>query len=285
VLPAHTVDAHLHLWRYNAEEFGWIGDDMGSLRRNYLAADATAVAKADGIARIIAVQARPSLQENDFLLSAADACERIAGVVGWIDLKSDDVAETVARYAAHPRFVGVREMVQSEAAGYLDAPSFDRGMHELTARSLAFDLLLRANQLAEATHLVDRHPQQRFVLDHAAKPQIRERRLEPWATEIRELAQRPNVACKLSGLVTEAPWQNWSAEDLQPYLDTCVEAFTPARLMAGSDWPVCLVATETKRWWHTLDAYFSAFSSVERDCIFSDTARSFYRLPQRRPDR
>lgn len=278
MLPSLAIDAHHHLWRYIPAEFGWIGDSMVRLRQDFLVPQLDSEAATNGISHTIAVQARPSLAENDFLLASAAQSSYIAGVVGWLPLCDDHLAKLLEPYAAEPFFLGIREMVQAEAAGYLDQRAFDRGLRELTTRDLSFDLLLRHDQLPEATRMVDRHPAQRFVLNHAAKPNIKAAEFEPWAADLREFAQRDNVICKLSGLVTEADWQAWTLHDLRPYLDLCVDAFGPARLMAGSDWPVCLVAAESSRWWATLDEYCSNFTTTERQHIFAQTAQEFYRL-------
>jgi L-fuconolactonase len=278
VLPSFTIDAHHHLWRYTPAEFGWIDDSMARLRQDFLSPQLDDEVAASGISQTVAVQARPSLEENDFLLASAAQSAHVAGVVGWAPLCDDHLTELLEPYTDEPVFVGIREMVQAEAAGYLDQPAFDRGLRELTVRDLSYDLLLRRNQLPEATRLVSRHPAQRFVLDHAAKPNIQGVEFEPWASDVRDLAQRDNVTCKISGLITEADWAAWTLDDLRPYLDLCVDAFGPARLMAGSDWPVYLVAAESSRWWATLDEYFSNFTTAERDHIFARTAQDFYRL-------
>jgi L-fuconolactonase len=168
--------------------------------------------------------------------------------------------------------------VQAEPDGFLEAATFNRGIASLTARSLAYDLLIYERQLSEAIRFVDRHPQQRFILNHAAKPCIAAGELEPWASRLRELAQRPNVFCKLSGLTTEANWNTWTLDTLRPYLDSCVEAFGPGRLLAGSDWPVCLLATSYQQWWSTLHEYFLPFAEDEQRQIFGTNATRIYRL-------
>ena len=251
---------------------------MQDLRRDFLASDLETEMRKAGIDSAVAVQARRTLTETQWLLDCADATSSICGVVGWAPLLSDDLSSALESFAGRPKLVGLREIVQAEPDGYLDQPGFDRGLAELTRRHLAYDLLLRERQLPEAIRLVDRHPRQTFVLDHAAKPRIADAQLEPWRTQILDLGRRINVACKLSGLVTEADWSRWTLADLRPYLDTCVEAFGPARLMAGSDWPVCLVATTYPNWWNTLSEYFAPFSESERESIVSGAAMRFYKL-------
>ena len=251
---------------------------MARLRQDFLVPELDKETTANGIHHTIVVQARPSVAENVFLLDAAAQSARIAGVVGWLPLCHSDLPELLDRLAGERVFLGLRDMAQSEAPGYLEQSAIGRGLKEITARNLSFDLLLREDQLLEAARLVDRHPAQRFVLDHAGKPNIRAAELEPWATDLRALAKRDNVTCKLSGLVTEADWDTWTVQDLLPFLDLCVEAFGPGRLMAGSDWPVCLVASEASRWWAVLDEYFKNFTTAERESIFARTAQDFYQL-------
>ncbi|MEO6923207.1 MAG: amidohydrolase family protein, partial [Bryocella sp.] len=164
------------------------------------------------------------------------------------------------------------------AKSFLGKDDFNRGIRELTARGLTYDVLIHENELDEAIRFVQRHPQQKFVVDHAAKPKIKAGELEPWRGKIRELARCENVWCKLSGLTTEADWTRWSTSDLRPYLDTCVEAFGPKRVMVGSDWPVCLVATEYARWWKVLEEYFAEFSEEERHNLFGLNALEFYNI-------
>jgi len=275
------IDAHHHLWRYHKEDFEWITDDMPMLRRDFTPehlAHEMASADIDGT---IAVQARRTSFETDFLLACARESNLIMGVVGWVPLTSSEVGTILDRYVSEPYFVGVREIAQGHSPGFLDDTDLNSGIRELTARHLSYDILIYANQLEEATRLADRHPQQRFVLDHAAKPLIAANELEPWRKSIHSLALRPNVSCKLSGLVTEADWKHWTPATLAPFIDTCVEAFTPSRLLAGSDWPVCLLASKYKLWWETLRDYFATFTAEEQAAVFGLNAERIYQLPRR----
>ncbi|GAC1362664.1 MAG: amidohydrolase family protein [Acidobacteriaceae bacterium] len=272
------IDAHHHLWRYTPEEFGWIDESMAPLRRDFSIADLQSAMHTASIDGAIAVQARQSLAETHSLLDLAETSSAICGVVGWAPLLAPGLASALDQLSGRARLVGLREIVQAEPEGFLDQPAFDRGIAELTRRDLAYDLLLRHGQLEEATRFVDRHPHQRFVLDHAAKPPIAAARLEPWRTHIRSLAQRQNVFCKLSGLATEAIWSLWTLDHLRPYLDVCVDAFGPSRLMAGSDWPVSLLASSYSNWWSTLAAYLAPFTASEQERIMGGTAIAFYRI-------
>jgi L-fuconolactonase len=280
--PTSRIDAHHHLWRYTQAEdadFKWIDDSMATLRRDFLPNDLRKALRSANIDAAIAVQARQSLEETSWLLECAEATPAICAVVGWAPLAADDLSTTLDRFSNRKKLVGYREIVQSEPDGYLDHPSFNRGIAQLTARDYIYDLLIHQHQLEEATRLVDHHSQQRFILDHAAKPRIAASELEPWATNIRELARRDNVSCKISGLVTEADWSHWTTDALRPYLDICVEAFGAQRLLAGSDWPVCLVASTYPRWWTLLERYFAAFTAHEQQRIFGLNAIDIYRIP------
>lgn len=272
------IDAHHHLWTYTRQEYGWIGDAMAALRRDFTAHDLHREMERAGIHAAVAVQARESLEETQWLLKQAAAHPRIAGVVGWAPIASDIFPEVVNRLKEHDRLVGLRHIVQAEPAGFLDGQAFNRGIALLEPAGLCYDILIAEHQLDEAARFIDRHPYQRFVVDHCAKPRIAAGELEPWSSRMRALALRPNVVCKISGLVTEANWTSWTLGDLRPYLDTVLDAFGPARVMAGSDWPVCLVATSYSHWWDALHLYTESLSTSERRSIHGDVARSFYRL-------
>jgi L-fuconolactonase len=272
------IDAHHHLWHYHPTEFSWIDDDMAVLRRDFLVNELCRELQTAKINATVAVQARESIEETRWLLECARSAPIIRGVVGWAPLETSNLAEILNSFDDAAGLVGLREIVQAKPDGYLDRPGFNRGIRQLTSLSLTYDILIQERQLIEATRLVDRHPYQRFVLDHAAKPKISKSELEPWKTNLLELARRPNVSCKISGLVTEAHWQRWTLESLRPFLDVCVEAFGPNRLLAGSDWPVCLVASTYMQWWDLLARYFADFSPNEVRRIFGETAIESYRL-------
>jgi L-fuconolactonase len=274
-----VIDAHHHLWRYSANEFGWIDDSMAMLRRDFLPEDLVVElsrAKVDGA---VTVQARQTLEETRWLLGLARGCSAMRGVVGWAPIAAANFETTLNRLVGEPKLVGLRHVVQAEQDGFLDAIDFNRGIRALRGSGLAYDVLIFERQLEEAIRFVDRHPQQVFVLDHAAKPKIASGKVEPWRSRIRELSRRTNVVCKISGMVTEDSWLGWSIESLRPYLDVVVETFGPERLMAGSDWPVCLVATEYGRWWGVLREYFAGYSAGEQANIFGETAVRTYGLP------
>lgn len=274
------IDAHHHLWNYNPQEFDWISEDMSVIRKSFLASDLDTLLKENQVTGAIAVQARTCLDENDFLLNQAAQSCTIKGVVGWVDLKSADAGSQLDLYTGNPLFKGVREITQGAEDGeYLTNPAFNQGIREITKRDLNYDLLIFQNQLATATELVDAHPSQRFVLDHAAKPEIRASKFPAqWETEIRELAKREHLVCKISGLVTEVRDDCWNDELMQRYIDVLLDAFGPSRLMFGSDWPVCLLASEYARWKTAVTSCLSQLSEHEKQAILQGTASQFYSL-------
>lgn len=273
-----VIDSHHHLWRYSAAEYEWIDGSMTALRRDFLPSDFVIELVNAEIDGAVTVQARQTLEETEWLLELARNCQQIRGVVGWAPIAASNFQDSVQSLAAEPKLVGLRHIVQAEPKGFLDGTDFNRGIRALHATGLVYDLLVIENQLDEATRFLDRHPRQIFVLDHIAKPKIAVREIEPWRTRIQELSKRSNVCCKISGMITEDSWSNSSLEALRPYLDVVVEAFGPDRLMAGSDWPVCLVATSYPQWWTMLRTYFAAFSESERTNIFGATAIKIYDL-------
>ncbi len=273
-----TIDAHHHLWQYSATEYGWIDESIAQLRRDFATEDLERELAAANVDGTIAVQARQSDEETRWLLSLARETPRILGVVGWAEIAAEDFGRQVEHLAREPQLVGLRHVVQAEPEGFLDAAEFNRGIRAMRGTELVYDILIYERQLEEATRFVDRHAEQPFVVDHMAKPKIAAGELEPWRSRIIELARRPNLCCKISGMVTEANPKSWTPAELRPYLETVVEAFGPRRLMAGSDWPVCLVGTSYKGWWNFLRGYFAEFSEEERASIFGGCAMKTYGL-------
>jgi L-fuconolactonase len=273
-----VIDSHHHLWRYSPAEYDWIDDNIAVLRRDFLPEDLAIELTEAGVDGTVAVQARQTLEETQWLLKLAQDCPAIRGVVGWAPIASAGFEASLNTLATHPKLLGLRHVVQAEPKDFLDDADFNRGIDVLQKANLAYDLLVVESQLEEAIRFVDRHPQQIFVLDHIAKPKIAEQQLEPWRSQLHEISKRSNVTCKLSGMVTEDVWSRWSMASLQPYLDAAVEAFGADRLMAGSDWPVCLVATSYARWWNVLREYFAGFSESEHAAIFGATATRIYNL-------
>ena len=274
------VDSHHHLWQYSTQEYGWIDDSMAALQCDFLPADLHQAAA--GIDATIAVQARQTLEETHWLLSLADQSSLIRGVVGWAPIAAPDFPATLETLRRNPLLKGLRHVVQAEPDGFLDDPAFNRGIAALLPTDLVpglvYDILIFARQLPEAIRFVDRHPHQSFVLDHIAKPDIKANGFASWNVAIRDLARRPNVTCKLSGMVTEADWQTWSPHQLKPYFDTVLDAFGPSRLMFGSDWPVLTVASTYARWVETVSTWLTPLSPTERAAIEGETAARVYSL-------
>ncbi len=273
------LDSHQHFWRYSEREYGWIDDSMPALRRDFLPLHLVAEIVTAGVAGTIAVQTRQSLEETCWLLGLARKHDFIRGVVGWVPLADASLPELLPPLAANRKLRGVRHIVQSEPdERYLLRPDVDAGIRTLRDFGLAYDILVFERQLPQAIELVDRHPGQVFVLDHIGKPLIRSHVLDPWRDHIRALARRENVYAKISGLVTEADHQAWSDADLRPYLDTVLEAFGPRRVMFGSDWPVCLLASPYRRWLDVVSGWAAPLSEDERARLFGGTAAEAYSL-------
>ncbi|MFT5105369.1 MAG: L-fuconolactonase [Verrucomicrobiales bacterium] len=274
------IDSHHHLWQYDPAEFDWIEEGMAVIRRSFLVAELDLLLERSSVAGSVAVQARSCLDENDFLLAQARGSQKICGVVGWVDLCVDDVAAQIECYAADPLFKGVREITQGVADGRFFAhPGFNAGVAQLVRHNLTYDLLIYQNQFDVATEFVDRHPDQKFVLDHAGKPEIRRAAFpEAWERGIRELAKREHLVCKLSGLMTEVLDESRDSESMRRYVEVLLDAFGPERLMFGSDWPVCLLASEYGAWQVSVRQLISSLNEGEQDCVFSETARKFYSL-------
>jgi L-fuconolactonase len=274
-----TIDAHHHLWRYTPAEFEWIDEDMAALRRDFLPKDLIeAMASAD-IDGTIAVQARQTLEETRWLLDLADDCQAIRGVVGWAPIAGEEFPGCMEEFDGREKLKGLRHVIQGEKdEHYILREDFNSGIRTMLGSGLVYEILIYERHLPQTVDFVDEHPEQVFVLDHVAKPLIAGAVQEPWATRMRELGQRENVWCKVSGMVTEADWKNWTPEKLKPYLDVAVEAFGPARLMAGSDWPVCLAASGYSQWWGVLRDYFAPFSEAERAGVFGGNAIDVYGL-------
>jgi len=273
------IDAHHHFWRYTPGEFEWIDDAMAAIRRDFGPEELACELSAARIDGVVTVQARQSVEETRWLLELAAQHAFIRGVVGWVDLRSPTVAEQLAELAGAAKFRGVRHVVQGEAdPAFLDGAEFNCGVSALRAHRLAYDVLIVARQLPAAIRFVDRHPEQVFVLDHIAKPAIRAGEVEPWRGAICELARRPNVYSKVSGLVTEADYSRWTEAQLAPYFETVLEAFGPGRLMVGTDWPVCLVACGYARWIVLVERWVAKLSSDEQARVLGGTAIEAYQL-------
>ena len=272
-------DAHQHFWQYDPVEYGWINDKMGILKRDFLPRDLEPLLSAEGFDGSIAVQARQSLEETRWLLELAEQNTIIKGVVGWVDLCSPALDAQLEEFGRNPRLVGLRHVVQDEPDDeFMLRPDFRRGIARLGDYGLKYDVLIYPKHLPSALKLVREFSDQQFVLDHIAKPLIADGVLEPWKSNIRELATCDNITCKLSGMVTEARWQQWHADDFRAYLDTVLEAFGPQRLMIGSDWPVCTLSASYSSTMGLVKNYIAHLSAKEQGAILGGNCAAFYEV-------
>ncbi|MFI6461384.1 amidohydrolase family protein [Streptomyces sp. NPDC050538] len=278
-----TVDAHHHVWDLSVRDQDWItGPELQPLRRDFTVTDLAPEARAAGVDRTVLVQTITVAEETPEFLALADAHDLIAGVVGWTDLTRPDITDELARLRELPGghyLKGIRHQVQGEPdPNWLLRPDVRRGLTAVADAGLVYDLLVLPHQFPAAVEVAASLPQLAFVLDHLGKPPIASGQQEPWATSLRSLAALPNTYCKLSGLVTEADWKTWSAEDLQPYADTALDAFGPARLMFGSDWPVCTLAATYGQVADATGELTDDLSVSERAEVFEGTATRVYGL-------
>jgi L-fuconolactonase len=278
-MPADRIDAHHHLWKYSPEEYPWMAANMDAIRRDFLPSDLAAVMRESGIGGVVTVQARQTLEETRWLLDLAAAHDYIRGVVGWVPLVEPTVARDLERFAGSPKLKAVRHVLHDEPDDfYMLRDDFNRGVSLAAGFGLAYDILIFERHLPQTIEFVDRHPDQVFVVDHVAKPRIRDRMISPWRERMAELAKRGRVYCKLSGMATEADWGSWTEEDLRPYMDVVLSVFGPERLMFGSDWPVILLASPYRRWADAVAGAISRLSDAEQARIMGGTAREAYRL-------
>jgi L-fuconolactonase len=273
------IDAHHHFWRYNTDEFGWIDDSMQRIRRDFLPSDLEQELRKVGIDGVLSVQARQSVEETNWLLLLAEENDFIKGVVGWVPLADPNVHEYLEVLSVNKKLKAVRHVVQAEPDdAFLLRDDFNAGVAALTEFDLVYDILVLERHLPHVIKFVDRHPEQKFVIDHIAKPRIKESLIDDWAAQMCQLGRRENVFCKVSGMVTEADYQSWSVEQLKPYWDMVLSAFGSRRLMFGSDWPVCLVACEYDRWHNTVTELAKYLSTDEQAKLFGETACEVYGL-------
>jgi L-fuconolactonase len=273
------IDAHIHLWKYNAIRDAWINDDMRIIQRDFLPNDILVELAANNIQGCVVVQSDQSLEENHFQIANAEACSFIKGIVGWVDLQSKDIEAHLQYYQQFKKLKGFRHILQGETdRALMLQPAFKHGISLLNKYGFTYDILIFPDQLVYANELIKAFPQQRFVIDHLAKPVIKNAVIDDWKKDINTIAQHKNVYCKISGMVTEADWNNWKKDDLIPYIDVVINAFGAKRIMFGSDWPVCLLAASYKRWIDFLGEYFSIFTKQEQDNFFGLNAIEFYQL-------
>jgi L-fuconolactonase len=278
-MTADRIDAHQHFWKYSAEQYPWIADNMDLLRRDFLVDDLRKVLREAGIHGVVTVQARQIVEETEWLLGLAERNDFMQGVVGWVPLVEEGVRHQLEKLSLRTKLKAVRHVLHDEPDdSYMLREDFNRGVSNLKDFNLRYDILVFERHLPQTIEFVDRHPQQVFIVDHIAKPRIKDQMLSSWRENILELARRENVYCKLSGMVTEATWEGWSKSDLHPYFEIAIEAFGPGRLMFGSDWPVVLVASSYQRWLETVQHAISGLSPDEQTQVLGGTAKEAYRL-------
>jgi len=273
------IDTHQHFWKYSKEQYPWIGEGMEVLARYRLPADLNPILKENGIDGTIAVQARQVVEETEALLAMAEEYDFIRGVVGWVDLRNPNVEAQLERFKDRKKLVGVRHVVQDESDdNFVLRDDFTRGIGKLKAYGLVYDILIFPHQLEAAIELVKRFPEQVFILDHIAKPYIKDKKMSPWDSDIKKLASFKNVSCKISGMVTEADWHNWNVEDFKPYMEVVLEAFGAKRLTIGSDWPVCTLAGEYGSVVSIAADFIAQLSDNEQKAIWEENPKRIYGL-------
>lgn len=273
------IDSHQHFWKYDPKQHAWIDNDMAVIRRDFLPKDLKMVYTEQGVDGCVAVQADQTLAETDFLLQLADDNDFIKGIVGWIDLQASDVDGVLERYASHKKLKGWRHIVQGEADhNFLLRPDFMRGISRLEKYGHTYDILIFPHQLGATLEFVKHFPNQKFVIDHIAKPYIKDGFYDGWAVLMEEIAKYENVYCKLSGMITEADYHSWTAEQLHPYLYHSLEIFGSERIMFGSDWPVCLVAGTYGAVKSVVEDFIDHLEPHDRDMIMGENAIAFYSL-------
>lgn len=273
------IDSHQHFWKYSTENHSWIDDEMAVIRRDFLPEDLKVVYQENNIDGCVAVQADQTLEETDFLVDLAKQHNFIKGVVGWVDFRADNIDEVLEKYSQQKIVKGFRHIVQGEPdPNFLLKKDFVNGISKLEKYGFTYDILVFPHQLGAVLEFVKQFPNQKFVIDHIAKPYIKEGFYEGWAVMIKEIAKYPNVYCKLSGMITEADYKTWTSEQLQPYMQLVLDAFGTDRVMFGSDWPVCLVAGNYTRVKKITTDFIENLSSEEQEAILGANAVKFYNL-------
>jgi len=272
------IDAHQHFWKYDPVRDSWIEDNMKALRRDFLPKDLAPILENNDIDGCIAIQADQSEHETEFLLSLAKNNPFIKGVVGWVDLRADNIEERLPHYSSNNLLKGVRHIVQAESDDFMLEEKFQYGISLLTQFKLTYDILVLSPQLPATIQFVNKFPSQKFVIDHMAKPNIKKGEMVPWKKNMEELAKSKNVFCKVSGLVTEADWKNWKKQDFTKYLDVIFNAFGVDRILYGSDWPVCKLAAEYHQQLKIIESYISSFSIKDKKKIMGENTIRFYNI-------
>ncbi len=270
------IDSHQHFWHYHPVKHDWIDDTMKVIRKDFLPADLQPVLQQHNIDGCIAVQADQTEEETNFLLSLQKENNFIKGIVGWVDLRAANIKERLAHYKQFEAIKGFRHILQGEAPEFMLQQIFLNGIAALKEFDFTYDILIFPKHLPAAITLVQHFPEQKFIIDHIAKPYIKDGLIGEWKHAIKNIARHENVYCKISGMVTEADYGHWKQKDFTPYLDVVVEAFGSKRIVYGSDWPVCQVAASYTKMLNIVKDYFASFSANEQDNFFGNNAAAFY---------
>lgn len=273
------IDAHQHFWIFDPVRDNWINDDMSAIQRDFLPGDLEPILQANGIDGCVAVQADQSEEQNDFLLELAEYNGFIKGIVGWVDLRVDNIEQRLEYYSVFNKMKGFRHVLQGETDRALMLnPAFMNGIGKLQKHGFTYDILIFPDQLQYVSEFVAAFPDQKFVIDHIAKPYIKDKKIDDWAADMKNVAKHENLYCKISGMVTEADWKKHKPADFIPYMDVVFEAFGADRVMFGSDWPVCQVAASYTEMKSIVEQYTIALSATEQAKFWGDNAVKFYNL-------
>lgn len=274
------IDAHQHFWIFNDQKDAWITNEMQKIKRNFLPNDISQILKTHDFDGVIAVQASQSMEETKFLLELSSVYALIKGIVGWVDLRSPSIDELLENFAKFPKIKGFRHIVEAESnPDFLHTDEFLRGISHLTKWNFTYDLLINSNQYTSTLKCIEFNPDQNFVLDHMAKPQIGELKSEiKWKDFIADLAVFPNVYCKISGLLTFGSWSNWKSQDFSSYVLHVIQCFGPIRIIFGSDWPVCLLGGSFSDCESIIKDNLRNYSENELEGFWGDNAKKLYKL-------
>jgi len=273
------IDSHQHFWKYESVKHDWIDDNMAEIRKDFMPLDLQEVYTKNNIDGCVAVQADQTLEETDFLINLSEEHNFIKGIVGWVDLRAQNIEEVLEKYSKHSKVKGFRHVVQGEADhNFLLRPDFLRGIAALEKHNFTYDILVFPHQLGAVLEFVKKFPNHKFVIDHIAKPYIKDGFYDGWAIQMQAIGKLPNVYCKLSGMITEADYNTWTTEQITPYMQLTLDAFGAKKVMYGSDWPVCLVAGNYKKVKKLVTDFIAHLSSEEQSAIMSENAIEFYKL-------
>jgi L-fuconolactonase len=272
------IDAHQHFWNYDAQKQGWINEEMRLIQKDFLPDELKVVMDTNNVESCISVQVDQTKEETLYQLECAKSNSFIKGIVGWIDLLDPVIEDTLSYYKQFKTIKGFRHILQAEENGFMLNPKFISNLNTLSKYDYSYDLLIYHNQLEEAIKLMEGLNEFPIILNHGAKPNIKQKDIADWSKQLKVLSIYKNVSCKISGLVTEANWSNWNEADIFPYLDVIVENFGIDRIMFGSDWPVCLVATSYEKWLNLLKKYFNQFSKNDQEKFFALNCERIYKL-------